>query len=160
MPDRINTVSLGAQPGKRAYRQGRKAYAHCLNRKTSEETLKRVPFSKEKKAGTELLVPETSENMQPGQPDASTEEQLFLTPGDAAVIAGCTPSTIRRWVQSGKITAVYLPSGRIYIAQSELEWFLSANCPAGNERDSDEAKSDHTRRKGVQSHGVSGKTRQ
>ena len=48
----------------------------------------------------------------------------YLSAAQAAGRAGIRPSTVTRWVQSGKLPAQRLASGTLQIAEADLEAFL------------------------------------
>jgi excisionase family DNA binding protein len=56
----------------------------------------------------------------------------MLTPKEVRVKLGISKRTLYRWIKTGKIKAVVLPSGRIRIPREEVEKILRA-APSGGE---------------------------
>jgi len=49
-----------------------------------------------------------------------SNEEILLSPGDAARMLGVHPSTLSRWAKQGKIRCVVLPSGHRKYPLSEI----------------------------------------
>ena len=54
----------------------------------------------------------------------------YLSAAQAAGRAGVRPSTVTRWVQSGKLPAQWLASGTLQIAEADLDAFLPLRAAA------------------------------
>lgn len=52
--------------------------------------------------------------------------RTFLTTSEAARLMGVHPSSISRWINSGRIRALTTPGGHRRIPLGEIEGFLSA----------------------------------
>jgi excisionase family DNA binding protein len=64
----------------------------------------------------------------------ATENPEWLTLGQAAKYLGVAQSTIRKWSDSGRLTAFYTPGGHRRFRRSDLDQFLgNACCGAGSQ---------------------------
>ncbi|MEW6933715.1 helix-turn-helix domain-containing protein [Trueperella pyogenes] len=63
----------------------------------------------------------------------------LLSTGKAAEAFDVTSQTVRRWIDTGKIAAVVLPSGQLRIPASEVERILTPIAPAAPLADSEDS---------------------
>ncbi len=62
-----------------------------------------------------------------------TSDPDWLTLGQAAKYLGVAQSTIRKWSDSGRLTAFYTPGGHRRYRRRDLEQFLERSGPGGRE---------------------------
>jgi excisionase family DNA binding protein len=58
-------------------------------------------------------------------------EEEMLTPKEVRLRLGISKRTLYRWIKTGKINAVILPSGRIRIPREEVEKILKTALARG-----------------------------
>jgi excisionase family DNA binding protein len=62
---------------------------------------------------------------EPGARRAPEDPQEWLTLGQAAVFLGAAQSTVRKWADSGRLSAFYTPGGHRRFRRADLEAFLA-----------------------------------
>lgn len=58
-------------------------------------------------------------------------EAEMLTPKEVRIKLGISKRTLYRWIKTGKMKAIVLPSGRIRIPREEVEKILRASMSGG-----------------------------
>jgi excisionase family DNA binding protein len=60
----------------------------------------------------------------------NNQSEDYLTPAEAARIFGVTTTTLLRWVRSGRLQAVRLPSGQHRYRKEDVAKLTSGGAPA------------------------------